>query len=246
MWFSDELSKKIHFGDNMQLGDYRVFTENRRDENRLIDFLKLNNFKYCKYFENNPLNNEFVIVVNTIHRTYFEIDKYYLFGNWLSVGEFLENINYYENGHVIRKKLFSDKKLIYDGYTVDDKPYGLGTLYFDDGNKYKEGVFDVKGLAEGKEFYPNGQVKFEGVWSVTTGYGPNAPRRGCLFSENGDLIFSGEFEIVRCGVGAPMIRYPRYGRDPENRPKIENIHISDLKKYGMKSKFEKVNEWHLK
>lgn len=237
--------KKFQFGDNMQLGDYIVNTENRRDENRLVNFLKSNGFKYCKYFERIQLNNDYLLVINTIHRTYFQIDKYYLAGKKLSVEEFLEKISYFENGHVIRKKIFSDDKLLYDGYTVDDKPYGLGTLYFDDGNKYLEGIFDIKGLAEGKEFYPNGQVKFEGVWSVTTGYGPNAPRKGNLFSEKGDLIFSGKFEIVRGGVGWPMIRYPRYGRDPENRPKIEHIHISDLRQYAMKSKFEKVNMFYL-
>lgn len=229
----------------MQLGDYIVKAECRRDENRLVNFLKFNDFSYCKYFERNPLDNDYVIVINSIQRTYFQIDKYYLSGKRLSVEEFLKKMNYYENGNVVYKKLFSDDNLLYEGFTVDDKPYGFGRLYFDDGNIYKEGIFDFKGLAEGREYYPCGQVKFEGVWSVTTGYGPNAPHRGNLFNENGELIFSGKFEIVGSGVGFPMIRYPRYGRDPENRPKIEHIHISDLNEYGMKSKFEKVNSFYL-
>ena len=213
------------------------------DEDKLVNFLKFNNFRYCRRFEYNPLDNDYSIVVNVIHRHYFEIDKYFLTGERLSVEEFFEKIHYYENGKVIHKKLFSNDRLLYEGYVVNDRPYGLGTLYFENGNKYKEGIFDIKGVIEGKEYYPGGQVKFEGTWSITTGYGPNAPDKGNLFDENGKLVFSGKFQIIKCGVGAPMIRYPKYGRDPENRPKIEHIHGYDLRDSNVKSRSEIVN-WH--
>lgn len=225
----------------MQLGDYIVRPECRRDENKLIEFLKFNNFRYCRRFEYNPCGNEYSIVVNVIHRHYFKIDRYYLTGERLSVEEFLERIHYYENGKVLYRKLYSDDDLVYEGYTVNGKPYGLGTLYFENGNKYKEGIFDIKGLVEGKEYYPDGQVKFEGTWSITTGYGFNAPHKGCLFSQDGRLVFSGKFQIIKGGVGAPMIRYPKYGRDPENRPKIEFIHCHDLKQANVKSRSETIN-----
>lgn len=225
----------------MQLGDYIIKPDCKRDENKLINFLKFNNFRYCKRFEYNPIDNDYLIVVNVIHRYYFEIDKYFLTGEKLSIEEFFEKIHYYENGKVVHKKLFSNDKLLYEGYTVNDKPYGLGTLYFENGTKYKEGIFDIKGIIEGKEYYPKDQVKFEGTWSITTGYGYNAPYKGSLFNEKGKLIFSGKFEINKCGVGAPMIRYPTYGRDPENRPKIEYIHSSDLKKANVKSRSEIIN-----
>lgn len=225
----------------MQLGDYIVKPDNRRDENKLISFLEFNNFRYCKYFEKNPLDNDYLIVINVIHRHYFEIDKYYLAGENLTVDEFFEKIHYFENGKVLYRKLFSNGKLLYEGYTINDKPYGLGTLYFENGNKYKEGIFDIKGVIEGKEYYPEGQVKFEGTWSITTGYGYNAPHKGCLFNKKGKLIFSGKFQINKCGVGAPMIRYPGYGRDPDNIPKIEYIHCPDLKEANVKSRSETIN-----
>lgn len=226
----------------MQLGDYIVKADNESDENKLIDFLKFNNFRYCKRFEYNYLNNDYLIVVNVIHRHYFEIDEYFLAGEKLSVEEFFERIHYYENGSVIHKKLFTtDGKLLYEGYTVNDRPYGLGTLYFENGNIFKEGIFDVKGIVEGKEYYPDGQVKLEGIWSITTGYGPNAPYKGCLFSENGKLVFSGKFEINKGGVGFPMIRYPTYRRNHEDSPKIGFIHGSDLKEANVKSRSEIIN-----
>ena len=223
----------------MQLGDYIVKPECKRDENKLIYFLKFNNFRYCNHFEYNPLNNEYLIVINTIHRHYFKIDRYYLTGENLSVEEFFEKIHYYDK--VTYKKLYSNEKLIYEGYTINNKPYGLGILYFENGNKYQEGIFDFKGVIEGKEYYPEGQIKFEGIWSITTGYGFNAPYKGCFFTKKGKLIFSGKFQINKTGVGSPMIRYPKYSPYPENNPKIEFIRREDLKEAGVKSRCERLN-----
>ena len=62
----------------MQAGDYAVFPTCIRDENCLINYLKKNGFKYEKYFENDPLDRGYVIVINVIHRIYFRIDKYYI------------------------------------------------------------------------------------------------------------------------------------------------------------------------
>ena len=99
----------------MQAGDYAVFPTCIRDENCLINYLKKNGFKYEKYFENNPINREYLIVINVIRRTYFEIDRYYIAGQEiLSEKEFLEKINYEK--YSIYKKLFSDDdKLVYEG-----------------------------------------------------------------------------------------------------------------------------------
>lgn len=122
-------------------------------------------------------------------------------GGKLTEIEFLNQINYYPEGDIIHRKLFSDDEgLLYEGYTVNNKPYGLGTVYFANGNKFREGIFDIKGLAEGKEYYPNGNVRFEGYWQINTAYGPNYPVLGSLYNEKGQLMFSGKFEVKRGGV----------------------------------------------
>ena len=207
----------------MQAGDYAVFPTCIRDENCLINYLKKNGFKYEKYFENDPLDRGYVIVINVIHRIYFRIDKYYIpSSKRISEKEFLDKINY--DQYAIHKKLYSDNdELVYEGYTVLDKPHGLGTAYYPNGNKYKEGVFGIKGLIEGKEFYSNGQIKFEGTKLVNGGYGPNYPIRGNLYNEKGDLMFSGRFEYMKSGVGLPLMRYPRYKFEEKDKPKFEYL-----------------------
>ena len=113
--------------------------------------------------------------------------------------------------------------MIYEGYTVLEKPYGLGTAYYSNGNKYREGVFGRKGLLEGKEFYSNGQLKFEGTMFANSGYGPNFPNIGNLYNEEGKLIFSGKFEWKKGGVGYPMMKYPRYRFEEKDRPEIQYL-----------------------
>ena len=207
----------------MQVGDYAVLPTCIRDENCLINFLKRNSFKYEKQFENDPLDRGYLIVINVIHRIYFRIDKYYLASaQKLAEKEFLDKINY--DKYSTHKKLYSDNdELIYEGYTTLEKPYGLGVAYYSNGNKYREGVFGRKGLLEGKEFYSNGQVKFEGSLIANSGYGPNFPNNGNLYNEDGKLIFSGKFEWKKGGVGWPMMKYPRYRFEEEDRPEIQYL-----------------------
>ena len=214
----------------MQTGDYIVKPDCVQDENELIEFLKSNDFTYNHDFEDNSLNRDYLIVVNVIYRSYFMIDKFYIAEKPMPPEEFYRKIRYHPKERIEYKKLYSDEcDLLYEGYTVNNKPYGLGTLYFANGNKYQEGIFYIKGLSEGKEYYPNGQVKFEGVWNTTRGYGPNAPRKGNFYGTDGKLIFSGEFEIKRGGVGYPMIKYPKNYRNVEKeRPKIEYVGSNDL------------------
>ena len=225
----------------MQVGDYAVKPSCIDEENRLRNFLKENNFRYEKFFENNPSDREYVIVINVINRIYFEIDKFFIPSSLhISANEFLDEIYYSGDENIIRKKLFSDEgDLIYEGYTVNDKPYGLGTVYYANGNKCQEGIFDFKGLNEGKEFYHNGQVKFEGIFRVNSAYGPNFPIYGNLYNENGDLMFSGKFQYQRGGVGFPMMKYPRYGQ-LKNRPDIKYIRKEELEEFNMKTKAKKI------
>lgn len=224
----------------MQAGDYLVKPSCIKDENCLINFLKRNDFKYEKNLENILENKEYWIVINVVHRIYFRIDRYYISSKPISEIEFLNRINYYpegfvkkelctrqgpiQNGELKHKKLYSDNgELLYEGYTLEDFPYGLGVAYYSNRNRYREGVFDRKGLVEGKEFYSNGQVKFEGVFVRHASYGPNYPNIGNYYNRNGDLIFSGKFEVKRGGVGFPMIKYPKYIFLEEDRPEIEYL-----------------------
>ena len=209
----------------MQIGEYAVDSTN---EKGLKEFLEFNEFQYKSDFENLYKNSNTTLVINIIKRFYFYIDKYFVYPR-INEEEFYKKINYYPKD-VIYKKLFTESnQLLYEGYTVNDKPYGLGKLYFNNGNIYQEGVFTFKGIKFGKEHYYSGQVKFEGEFSITTGYGPNAPRIGNVFNEDGELIFTGKFEIKKGGVGWPMIKHPNnYNANEKNKPEIKYISWIDV------------------
>lgn len=141
----------------------------------------------------------------------------------ISESKFYDKINYYPRDRIVRKKIFDEYgNLMYEGYTLHNAPYGFGIAYFANGNVYRDGIFDIKGIVQGKEYYPSGQLRFEGEWSLTRGYGPNAPYDGNAYDEDGNLIYSGKFEIKRGGVGWPMIRNPKgFPAEQKQRPKID-------------------------
>lgn len=141
----------------------------------------------------------------------------------ISESKFYDKVNYYPRDKIEPKKIFYESgKLAYEGYALYGDPYGFGKAYFEDGTLYREGIFDIKGIAQGKEYYPSGQLRFEGEWSLTRGYGPNAPFKGNAYDEDGNLIYSGQFEIKRGGVGWPMIQKPKgFPLEQENKPKIK-------------------------
>lgn len=124
------------------------------------------------------------------------------------------------------KKIFSkNHKLMYAGYVVDDKPFGTGISYYENGNKCQEGVFDDKCLIHGKEYYQNGNLRFEGVYTHNEGYGHNYPTYGTCYDEDGNEIFYGELKIRKIGsVGFPKIIKPKeYGSiPPKGRPDFVN------------------------
>ena len=210
----------------MQVGEYAVTPSH---ELELLEFLKFNGFKHNSRLDNNPSNREYVIVVNVVKRFYFIADRFFIYPHIVEE-EFYRKINHYPKENIEFKKLFDDEgRLLYEGYTLNDHPYGLGKLYFDNGNIYQDGVFDIKGIKLGKEHYYSGQVKFEGSWSITMGYGPNAPRQGNVYDENGEMTFTGKFEIKKGGVGWPMIKHPTgYRNNEKNKPDIDYINYSDL------------------
>ena len=183
---------------------------NVKSSQKLIEFLKSNGFE-------GSVGK--TIKINVVEKTYSETADI----NTISESKFLDKVNYYPRERIIRKKLYdNENKLVYDGYTIDDMPYGFGVMYFPDGTIYREGIFDVKGIVQGKEYYPSGQLRFKGTWGINYGYGPNAPRNGEVYSEYGELTFKGKFEIKKIGVGFAMILNPKgYRHEQENRPKIQ-------------------------
>ena len=209
----------------MQIGDYIIKPSSKSSEQNLMDFLKFNSFSHDSRFENHPIETrELVIVVNVINRTYFNIDKFFVPSDKIiSEAEFLNGINYCQEKNIEYEKIYNDEGMVYEGYVRCGKPYGLGIAYYPNGNIYREGVFDIKGIIMGKEYYSSGQLKFVGIWRKNMGYGPNYPILGNYYSENGELIFSGKFEVKKGGVGYPMMKYPRYKFEEKDRPEIEYL-----------------------
>lgn len=103
------------------------------------------------------------------------------------------------------RRIYSvDETLLYEGFTLNGKPYGAGTVYYPNGNKYQEGVFGIKGLLIGREYYSNGNIRFEGVYRLNDGYGPNYPHMGTVYDQNEQETFNGIVTIKRSGLGYPL------------------------------------------
>ena len=80
----------------------------------------------------------------------------------ISESKFYDKVNYCPGQVVYRKLHDEDGNLVYEGLTLDYSPYGFGKAYFANGKLYREGIFDIKGIVQGKEYYPSGRLRFEG------------------------------------------------------------------------------------
>ena len=198
---------------------YYVRISSDEAKSNLIGFLNENGFK-------GDDTSQSLFLIDVVGKGYGSVSVDEVgSGKIISESKFYDKVNYYPRDRIERKKIFSDDDiLLYEGYTLNGYPYGFGTAYFENGNVYREGIFDIKGIVQGKEYYPSGQLRFEGQWSLTYGYGPNVPFKGNAYGENGELIYSGKFEIKRGGVGFPMIQKPKgFAREQKNRPKLNII-----------------------
>lgn len=186
---------------------------------KLIRFLKENGFE-------SKHEAGLLFSIDVVDKTYnsVSVDKVGD-ADIISESKFYDKINYCPWDKIVYKRIFDEYgNLLYEGNTLHNAPYGFGTAYFENGNVYREGIFDIKGIVQGKEYYPSGQLRFEGQWSLTRGYGPNAPYDGNAYGENGELIYSGKFEIKRGGVGWPMIQKPKgFPREQKHCPKINYL-----------------------
>ena len=195
---------------------YFVKISSDKAKEKLLGFLNENGFK-----GNNKTGLMFEIDVIDRNFSSVSVDKVGS-DDIISESKFYDKVNYYPQNMIEYKRISGEYcELLYEGYTLHNAPYGFGTAYFKDGTVYREGIFDMKGIVQGREYYPSGNLRFEGQWLLTGGYGPNAPYEGNAYSENGDLIYSGKFEIKRGGVGWPMIQKPKgFSAEQKKRPKI--------------------------
>ena len=129
------------------------------------------------------------------------------------------------------KCLYDEKGvLVYEGFTKNNKPCGEGTSYFSNGNIYQEGLFGVKGFHRGREYYPDGTLRFEGVYSLNTGYGPNYPRYGFFQTRDSSYTFEGKFRVSRSGLGYPKVTEPEnYVIFQPNRPDVPLLMWADVR-----------------
>ncbi|MBO7451057.1 MAG: hypothetical protein J6U54_11900 [Clostridiales bacterium] len=131
------------------------------------------------------------------------------------------------------KKIYAeDGTLMYEGSTLFGKPYGLGTSYYSNGNKCQEGIFDVKGLVQGREYYMNGILRFEGTYKINKAYGPNYPVYGTCYDKDGNEYFQGRLSLKFGGVGYPSVTKPEeFGPIPlECAPELEKFMWTDEKR----------------
>ena len=125
-----------------------------------------------------------------------------------------------------------DGNLIYEGFAVDNRPCGSGTAFYPDGTRYMEGVWGCKGIIAGREYYPNGQLRFEGAYHHNGGYGPTFPQYGRFFGTDGELLYEGLFRITKSGVGWPTVVEPaEYGKVIQDAaPRIKMLSCEDMRR----------------
>ena len=134
---------------------------------------------------------------------------------------------------VYMRLMNKDGTLLYEGDTLFDKPYGKGKTYFSNGKLYQEGEFGIKGLISGKEYYPSGNIRFEGTYAINQGYGPNYPIAGKCYDDAGQLYYEGKIQCKFGGVGYPTVSTPeKYGPIAQsNRPDISYFIWEDEKRH---------------
>ena len=108
-------------------------------------------------------------------------------------------------------KIYSkDKKLMYEGFTIHGKPCGPGRSYYEDGTICQEGIFYCFGLINGREYFPNGKLRFEGAYRTDKGF--CFPVFGSCSDEGGREYYYGELMVRKSAMGIPMIVKPEaYG-----------------------------------
>ncbi len=110
-----------------------------------------------------------------------------------------------------------DGILVYEGYTLDHKAFGLGRAYNRNGSVSMECFLGITGFQSGKVFYSNGVIQFDGLFRLNQAYGPNYPEYGIWYDRNGKMIYRGKFSVTRSSLGWPRVYKPEgFGTIPYN------------------------------
>lgn len=131
--------------------------------------------------------------------------------------------------------------LLYEGYTLLNKPHGTGRSFFSNGNVYQEGDFCIKGLINGKEYYPSGDLRFAGSFRINKAYGPNYPVNGKCYDTNGQLYYEGQIHCSFGGVGYPSVIFPEeYGPIVQkNKPDLPTFMWEDEEQFSSDKDLER-------
>ena len=124
-------------------------------------------------------------------------------------------------GEIQNGKLFYESgALRYEGsyiagvyeHSSHSEYYLEGTLYYESGQIWRVGCFQAGGLRNGREYYPSGQLMFEGKYNdKVTGsyYGPAYPLIGKFYLEDGTLLYDGNVRVTHRGsVAYPYVVIP--------------------------------------
>lgn len=107
-----------------------------------------------------------------------------------------ENDVYKKMKPVWGKLHYPNGELLYEGFMVDQMAYGAGRSYHPYGHPCHEGLFGPNGLICGREYYNNGQIRFEGTYQYNQGFGENWPIFGAYYDAEGNLKYYGAFDII--------------------------------------------------
>lgn len=94
------------------------------------------------------------------------------------------------------KLYYPDGNLLYEGFMVDQMAYGAGTSYHPAGYRCQEGLWGPNGLICGREYYNNGQIRFEGTYQYNPGFKENWPVFGAWYDARGNLKYYGAFDVI--------------------------------------------------
>ncbi len=94
------------------------------------------------------------------------------------------------------KLYYPNGELLYEGFMVDQMAYGAGTSYHPYGYICQQGLFGPNGLICGREYYNNGQIRFEGTFQYNAGFQVNWPIFGAFYDAEGHLKYYGAFDII--------------------------------------------------
>lgn len=130
------------------------------------------------------------------------------------------------------ERILEDGCLLYEGFTLDHKPFGSGRVFYRNGMPRLEGVFGLKGLLCGRAYYPNGVIRFEGLFRLNQAYGPNYPEYGIWYGKDGKMLFRGKIRISRSSLGWPRVYEPEgFGSVPDTTIKGHTFLWEDARKY---------------